>query len=281
MTEKRKQHLEISIPSGSPEELCVFRRKGWTGKGTFFARSYFTKQSIELTNADMGVYILWQEPDESEPQPRMYVGEGWVLSRLDGHERKKDFWGRGAVFTGTDLDKSLVKHLEGQLVRLAKDVGRSEVKNKQNPKMSPLSHSDEQFAQEYLNFMRLCMRIMGVRFLEKPERISTAPRLYLKSKHIEAEGYESKEGFVVLAGAGMVKTPTPSIHTFLSVHRNELIEKEIAEPNEGMYRITKDYVFKSPSDAAGVLLGGATSGLKSWKDENGQTLNDIRKSLST
>lgn len=267
------------MPSGSPEELCVFRRKGWTGKGAFFARSYFAEEHTWLEPNDMGVYVLWQDPDETEPKPRVYIGEGHVSSRLTGHETNKEFWIRGAAFIGTDLHKTLVQHLETQLIGLARNAGRCKVENKNMPTPPTLSDSDGQFAQDCLNFIRLCMRVTGIRFFETPEKIGSTSNLYLKSKGIHAIGYESTEGFVVLADSTMVRTATKSIHYFLSAHRDKLLKEKIAQDNGKTYKIKKDYAFKSPSDAAGVLLGGSTSGLKAWKDENGRTLKEIRQGL--
>ncbi len=40
--------------------------------------------------------------------------------------------------------------------------------------------------------------------------------------------------------------------------------------------MTQDYVFDSPSSAAGVLLGRGANGRTEWKDTHGKTLKQIQ-----
>ena len=41
-------------------------------------------------------------------------------------------------------------------------------------------------------------------------------------------------------------------------------------------KLIKDYAFRSPPQAAGVLLGNSMDGLSAWKDQTGRTLKEIR-----
>ena len=63
-----------------------------------------------------------------------------------------------------------------------------------------------------------------------------------------------QEGFVVLAHSQAVKEVVPSVHRFMIEIRNSLLKKGVLRPEVDAYRFTQDYVFDSPSTAAGVLL---------------------------
>ena len=52
---------------------------------------------------------------------------------------------------------------------------------------------------------------------------------------------------------------------------------EFLEDTGTMYRMVQDYVFGSPSTAAGVLLGRSSNGRTEWKDGNGRSLKSIQE----
>ncbi len=45
--------------------------------------------------------------------------------------------------------------------------------------------------------------------------------------------------------------------------------------------MTQDYIFNSPSTAAGVLLGRSANGRLEWQDAAGRTLKDIQEAVTT
>ena len=78
--------------------------------------------------------------------PIMYVGETEeVLQRFDNHyrdkneDKDKNFWQQAIIFIGQGdiLDKAKVRYLEAELVKLARDNKRCNLKNKTNPMLSP------------------------------------------------------------------------------------------------------------------------------------------------
>lgn len=271
--------LDIEMPSGSPEALCIFTRRGQAAEGMIFSRSAFPQLRDKVGDDRNGVHLLWDA--EAPINPEAYVGEGMVLSRLRGHQREKDFWTRGAVFTSSDavsLDKTVGKHLEAELVRLAEEAGRCAL-NQNTPQSQPLGSRDRVFASECLGFIRLCLRVAGVRLLEKPtEKMAATPYLYLKAprKKIESTGYESDGGFTVKEGSLAAKDETRSINDGLKNLRKDLKAKGILIPEGNAYRVTRDYEFKSSSSAAGVLLGSIQNGLTAWTNDQSKTLKDIQ-----
>jgi hypothetical protein len=135
--------------------------------------------------------------------PEVYVGEGDPVGpRLDSHFARKDFWQTMLVFTSKDdnLNKAHIQHLEARLIAIAHDARRCELENGNVPALPSLSEMDAAEVEGFLEEMLLCLPVLGVTVFQKPaEAVRSGNKLYLKGKGITAEGYESPEGFVVLA----------------------------------------------------------------------------------
>ena len=286
MSKRAGFSVRIFIPSGDPDGLRIIEKSNWTGQGLVFPRVQFP----EVRNRDelkrTGVYILWG-PGESGQLLRVYVGEGdSVLSRLDQHARQKDFWTHAAVFISKDqnLNKAHVKYIEARLVTLAAEAKRAELDNSNVPQLPVLSEADAADAEGFLADMLLCLPIVGVNVFEKPRGVDRRSREFiLRGKSIEARGQETAEGFVVFAGSQAVKdeNETPSIHGYLRELRRALVKQGVLEDAGAVYRLTQDYIFSSPSTAAGVVLGRSANGREEWKDGKSRTLKEIQEAALT
>ena len=272
--------VRIFLPSGEPEGLRIIEKSNWTGQGLVFPRSLLhevrTREELNRT----GVYILWG-PTESGHIQRAYVGEGdALLGRIDSHSKNRDFWTHAAAFISKDqnLNKAHVRYLEARLVGLADKTKRCVLDNGNVPQPPPLSDADVADAELYLADMLLCLPVVGVNFFEQPRNQSQrSTDLLLKARGISARGYEDVTGFIVRSGSQATKDEVPSIHTFLSNLRKELISQGILEDSGTVYRLAQDYVFNSPSSASGVLLGRSSNGRAEWKDSSGRSLKEIQE----
>lgn len=276
--------VRLFIPSGEPEDLRIVEKSNWTGQGLVFPRARFAEVRKRDELKRTGVYVLWG-PSESSQLPRVYVGEGdAVLTRLDQHAKQKDFWTHAAVFISKDqnLNKAHVKYLEARLVGLAAEAKRAELDNGNVPQLPILSEADAADAEGFLANLLLCLPIVGVNLFEKAKFTgSEALDLFLKAKGIEARGQESTEGFVVRVGSQAVKNEVPSIHGYLTELRRSLLAQGVLEDAGTVYRLTQDYIFNSPSTAAGVLLGRTANGRVEWKGADGRTLKEIQEEAVT
>ena len=280
MSEPLGFSVRIFIPSGDPEGPRVIEKSNWTGQGLVFPRSLFAEVRHREELKRTGVYILWG-PGRSSQLPRVYVGEGDVLQpRLDNHAKGKDFWTHGAVFTSKDqsLNKAHVQYFEAKLVQLADEAKRCELDNGNVPQIPSLSDVDRADSELYLADILLCLPVVGVSFFEKPrESGRKAQDLFLNAKGVQARGFEEAGGFVVRADSHAVKTETPSIHPYLSELRKALLNQGILKATGTTYQLVQDYIFSSPSTAAGVLLGKSSNGRTEWKDVKGRTLKKIQE----
>lgn len=275
--------VRIFIPTGDPEGMRIIEKSNWTGQGIFFPRTLFAeaRRREELTRT--GVYILWV-PAESGQLPRAYVGEGdALLPRLDSHAKNKDFWTHAVAFTSKDqnLNKAHIQYLEARLVELAAEANRCDLDNRNVPQVPALSDADAADAELYLADLLLCLPVVGLDFLMKPGGLME-PRqaLFLSVRGITAQGYEGAGGLVVRTGSQAAKEETPAIPAYLSDLRKALRRRGILRDEGTTYRLTQDYSFNSPSNAAGVLLGRASNGRTEWKDGSGRSLKEIQEAAA-
>lgn len=198
-----------------------------------------------------GVYVLWGYK-AGHSKPYIYVGQSdESFKRLETHERTgdKEYWEHTVVFTSIDqgLHTTHVKYLEAELVRLARQNNRVELKNATNPRTAQLSGAVLDEVKEYFSDLLDCFAVLGIDFFEKSDNrmidieieagqsksidsvdakptkkvntpVSEPPLLHIKRKGgrgrwgngIKAFGYPKGDKFVVKAGSQAAKTLTDS-----------------------------------------------------------------------
>jgi len=271
--------VKLFLPSGDPEGIKFVEKSNWIGSGLVLPRSLYAegKDIPELSQA--GVYLLVGESEES-PLPTIYIGEGDpVRPRLDQHLRNKDFWTHAIVFTSKDhnLNKAHIQFLEASLIAKADASKRCLLDNGNTPTLPSLSPQDLADAELFLADLLLCMPVLGYSFFAPPQlRGKARVEYHLHARGIEASGYESSQGFVVKAGSTAAKDEVESIHAFLSASRSDLIARGLLIDRGEHLELAQDYVFPSPSNAAGVLLGRSANGRVEWKTRDGRTLKSIQ-----
>jgi hypothetical protein len=144
------------------------------------------------------------------------------------------------------------------------------------PVLPILSEADTADAEGFLEDALLCLPILGIGVFERAVSPAvTTTTLFISTKGIIARGFESPQGFVVKVGSGVVCEEAPSIHTYLRELRQDLPEKQVVSAD---YVFNQDYVFSSPSTAAGVILGRSANERTEWKDAKGRVLKAIQES---
>ena len=108
------------------------------------------------------------------------------------------------------------------------------------------------------------------------------PTLAYATKGVEARGYESNAGFVILQGSHVVGDAelTPTCTDRVKAERQTLKDQGILLPAGKAYVFTQDHAFNSPSLAAGIVYGGTANGRTLWKDDQGRSLNDLQQALA-
>jgi hypothetical protein len=276
---RRPFSMRIFLADGSPSGLKLIEKTGWTGLGIVCPRPRFAAAKIRKEFDQAGVYVLLG-PSETSDIPLVYVGEADpVRKRLECHHSDKDFWTVAYCFTSKDanLNKAHVQWLEHKLLVLARDAKRCKLDNGNNPTAPSLSEPDVADVNAFLEEMLLCFPVLGVTIFEKPaNKPKTKTLLLLRNKGLEAQGYESDDGFVVKKGSTAIGTEVPSIQSYIAALRRDLLQSGILVRQGDHLILTQDYEFTSPSTAASALLAASNNGRDSWRTHSGVPLKELQ-----
>lgn len=88
-------------------------------------------------------------------------------------------------------------------------------------------------------------------------------------RHVRAHGYEAPDGkgFVLCAGALLVKETRPSFPGRIRAIREALGAEGAIEDLGTLLRLTRDHRFASSSAAAAFVLGVSANGKHNWQPE--------------
>lgn len=274
--------IKIFLPDGDPDGLRIIEKSNWTGVGVVFNRSIYQDSRKRQEFDRTGVYILVGTSEDST-LPMVYIGEGDpVKPRIESHYSKKDFWTWAIFFTAKDetLNKAHVKYLESRLIELANKAKLCIVENGKDSSLPNLAEAEQADIECFLLDMLSIFPLVNLPVFEQAEKNSKPPNDLLHisapAKGLSGTGYESPKGFVVCKGTQVCKTEVKSIHNYMSVMRRDLLLQGVIEESD-VWTFTQDYIFNSPSTAAGVILGRTANGRIEWKNKSGKTLKKIQQ----
>jgi len=273
--------LRIFLPDGTADGLRIIEKSNWIGSGVVCPRALLPTARTRPEFQRPGIYVLTGPSDQGDV-PHVYIGESERVGvRLSQHFAGKDFWTTAVFFVSKDdhLHKAHVRYLESRLISLAKEANRCELENGTVPPLPSLSEMDIAGMEGFLDEMLLCFPVLGITVFEKPSAMVPDVRLfYLRGKGIQATGYDSAQGFVVIGGSQAARNEVDSLPTSVSEHRQGLLERGVLAPNgDDSFKFTQDYTFTSPSLAAAILLGRSANGRVEWRDASNTTLKEIQE----
>lgn len=249
-----------------------------------------------------GIYFLFGQ-DEETGDTKAYIGEAEnVYNRLQDHIAKKEFWNEIVFFVSKDenLTKGHVRYLESRLVEIANSAGRYKIENGTQPQLSPLPRPDIAAMEEFLNYVKLLIGVLGHKFLEdvtsatKKSAIeniqltgatqdnqvvlmTSSLELFLNVNNIKAKAMQTDEGIVVLEGSEAVKDLKPSMPNGYKELRDKLVNNGTLVLEGDKYIFKKNAIFDTASPAASVIVGSSISGPQNWKNSDGKTLKTIEE----
>lgn len=268
----------------------------WTGQAISCPRKRVNELKEWPESKSPGVYFLLGE-DPERNIPMVYIGESEnVYDRLTSHTAKKEFWREVVFFTNKDenLTKAHIRYLESRLVQHANKVGRSQIENGNAPQLPTIPRSDRDAMEEFMDNIQVLMGVLGHRFLEPIyslniqsivnskalDQTADIP-LNLNYRKLTAQALLTDEGVVVLKGSEALDQIKETLTPGYKKIKQDLIDSGGLTKSGDKLILQVDYLFNSPSAAAGILIGQASNGRVLWKDASGRTIAQIEEEGTT
>lgn len=241
-----------------------------------------SKKRKEVNNS--GIYFLFGDSAQEVDYPQVYVGEAEnVYSRLTTHIKEKEFWNEVIVFSSKDdnLTKAHIRYLENRMIDLMKQNSNFQLINGNDGNRTKLPEYAQADMEEYLNNIKILLPTLGYDvFRSSGKRRGKKDKEFtLQVKNVKANGFLSKNGFVVLKGSGISKTVTSSMIAGYKKKREYLISTGIIVDQDGALFLSEDVEFRSPTEAGVIVTGRSISGRQSWKNSEGKTIKEIEEAI--
>jgi Domain of unknown function (DUF4357) len=277
------QTIQIFLPSGAPQGIRVASITTRIVRVLDVPRSLLGEFLAMPESAQVAVYFLFGEDQESG-QPMAYVGQtGSLAERLNSHDQKKEFWNRVlvAISLTNNLTSTHALFLEWLSIKAATMAARYAVENGNSGSRPHTTPPLEAECQELHETLGILLATLGYPVFEplakSVPRANEEGLFYCKASEADARGVLTEEGFVVLKGStGRLETVRTFQQSGYSRMRNQLTQQGVISAMDDRIRFEKDHLFASPSAAAACVTGRTANGLIEWKDANGRTLREIR-----
>lgn len=273
--------IKVFLAEGKPTGLRVVELLGWTGKGYIIPRDSLKEGLKRDDLGSQAVYFLVGENEEGLQV--VYVGESENFAkRARSHQQKKEFWNTAICFIATDenLNKAHVKYLESVLAAAVENAGRAQLEKGQSSRKAGISESEEAYIQEFAENIKLSLSAVGFTFLKQPtEEEDVQEVFYCEGKGVKAKGALTSEGFVIFSGSTIVgiDKETDTIGPGMKQQRRQIIQEAKAQEVGEGWKLTEDVLTNSPSRAGGIVLGRRNNGWTTWKNEDGETLDEVKR----
>ncbi|MCW4384465.1 GIY-YIG nuclease family protein [Salinibacterium sp. SYSU T00001] len=278
----RAQTIQIFLPTGNPKGLRHAEITTRTVRVYEVPRSDLKEFVADPFAGQPGVYFLVGEDAESDDErPALYVGESdEVAKRLTQHDVNKSFWDRAyvAVSLTNSWTKAHTRQFELDALEKAKLAASHRLTNGTVGFARSLPAPVMADCREFFETIEILLATLGASFLEVPassEETPTTSLLLIDHEGGRATGNYSSAGFTVFSGSAA--RPVVSGLPKITERRNQLLTQGVLAPQGDGYAFTRDHVFRSPSGAAGAVLGRSANGWTEWKDVNGVTLDAIER----
>lgn len=275
----RPQTIQIFLPDGSPISIKEAEITNRLVKAVLFPRNKIQEVAKRELVHFTGVYFLFGVSEEGKLL--VYIGEGEdCFSRIQDHNRKKDFWTHAVVVATktNDYNKADSKFLEYYCLDKAITIGRYETQNDTGSRKPSLSESREHDLLDNFETLKILLTTLGYPLFEEKRKASTAKELfYCKVKEVSSTGELNDDGFLVYEGGTCVLKESPKAPEWIIRLRKKLLDQEVLKEKEGVLVFQRDEIFNSPSAAAVTILGRTANGWTTWKNKNGKTLDELKR----
>lgn len=268
----------------------------WTGIAYKVPRPYLEKCKDRQDLKQSGVYFLFGKNDDGDDE--VYIGQAGirkngegVLFRVAEHLKDEIYFSDAVMLTtqNNSFGPTEISYLENKFTNMAIDVDRYKVRNGNDPNPGNVTEEKESELEDFIDYSKMVLGVLGYKIfvpivdkeLKIEDKIYDTKELLLylsrksgkSNRQIEAKCKRTDEGFVVLKDSMIETIDSIAIPKSIKELRKGCIDKN--EIIDG--RISKNYLFNSPSYAAAFVLGTNANGKTSWRTEKGITLKDLEE----
>lgn len=271
----RSKKLEIIYHNGKPDGIRQVRRQLSTMTAYVIPRPLLA-EAKRITGIDRpGIYYLINENDDNRIA-QVYVGQTRNgVTRLDDHNRSKDFWNKAIMFLADNKTFSLdmISGLEAYAISKITESKRYRVENAVNPRYE-IDEYDLPLIEEVYEEIEFIMATQGYKMENDPLSLDREKLLYTTRNGIRGIGNYDGDQFEVLEGSEIDMSRRCHSDKIERQRQNAVQTGDIVKNGE-RYTLRVSVSFPSPSTAAMFVLGGSINGWTEWKSRNGETMDEL------
>ena len=267
--------LEIIYYNGQPDGVRSVRRHLSTITTYIIPRPLLSEAKKISGITRPGIYYLINENDENKIA-QIYIGQTRNgITRLDDHNRSKDFWNKAIMFLADNKTFSLdmISGLEEYAIIKAHEAKRYKIENTVKPKYE-IDEYDLPFIEEVYDEIQFIMATLGYKMHDAKQTRNEAEIFHTTRNGITAYGIYSGDKFQVLEDSEINIAKQVHLPKY-NRQREELLQKGEITLNGEKFILNIILEFNTPSGASDFVLGGSTNGWVEWKNNDGKTLDEI------
>ena len=274
--------LQVFLPEGTPAGIQIAELTTRIVQAISVPRTHLKLFYNRQESLYVGTYFLFGGEDDGS-KPLAYIGQTEDLKkRLRQHDADKEFWTTAVILISrTQLfTQAHIKWLEWHSISKAKEANRYQLENGNQGSEPFVTEAMQADLWEIFETGSLLIQSLGYPIFKPliPEADGGKKKdaWYLSRRGAKATATFTSEGLVVHKGSTCSKDFTPSTKDAQFAKRRE---KMVADGIIGENLVfAEDYRFESPSGAAAVISGRHANGWIEWKNADGKTLEDVKRS---
>ena len=280
--------LQVFLPEGTPAGIQIAELTTRIVQAISVPRTHL-KEFFERTEAQyVGTYFLFGGEDDGN-KPLTYIGQTEDLRhRFRKHDAQKEFWTTAVVLVSRtqSFTQAHIKWLEWHSIARANEANRFKLENGNAGSEPFVTEAIQAEVEEIFETGSLLLQSLGYPVFEplisknrgKKRLREEESEWFLKGPQAEAKAVLTSDGTVVRAGSlCRMEFVQSTAGNPVVKKRDGLVADGILKSKGESYEFTEDYLFKSPSGAASIVLARTANGWVSWKNKSGKTLKSVKR----
>ncbi|MSS77132.1 DUF4357 domain-containing protein [Anaerococcus sp. WCA-380-WT-2B] len=293
---KNSKNFNLFLMDGEVTGRIKCTLSNWTGIAYKIPRPYLDKCKDRADLKQSGVYFLFGKNDNGDDE--VYIGQAGirkngegVLFRVAEHLKDEAYFSDAVMLTtqNNSFGPTEISYLENKFTNMAIDVDRYKVRNGNDPNPGNVTEEKESELEDFIEYSKMVLGVLGYKLFvpildnkiksnvkkePQEEEVLYLSRTSRKSNRlIEGKCKRTSEGFVVLKDSMIEIIDSKSLPKSIKELRDKCrTNNEIIDG-----KLTKNYLFNSPSYAAMFVLGMSRNGKTDWKNKDGLTLKELEE----